>query len=173
MREDERRYAELPFLTRYWYRLSGFLVAYGYKVHQMLPWLIIMMAASTLMVYSGRSSDSFIPVQPDLYSASSALPLSPTASPSRVPALSPKAGATAPPTSSQCNDSYPCLEPIVYVFDAMIPIANFHQSDYWQPKASWLGRWPFIILTIAVWFAITVFVSAITSVARREHEQSV
>jgi uncharacterized protein YjbI with pentapeptide repeats len=171
MREDERRYGGLPFLTRVWYRISGFLVAYGYKVHHMLPWMALLVIAATLLVYSGQRDNYFMPVQPGV-SVSNESAGEPGDRVPLTPAGTKTASTGNTPKSSECTDFYPCLEPVVYVLDAMIPIANFHQTDFWQPQGDWPGRWPFILLTVAVWLALTIFVSSISSVARREHEQS-
>jgi hypothetical protein len=82
------------------------------------------------------------------------------------------------PASSQCTGEYPCVHPVVYAVDNLVPILDFGQRSHWTPDQSrrgthWWddGRWlaGATWLTNAVgWALATLAAAGFTQVIRRE-----
>jgi hypothetical protein len=82
------------------------------------------------------------------------------------------------PRSSACDDNYPCVQPVVYALDNLIPIVELGQRSRWTPDQShrgttWIddGRW----LAVATWttstlgwILATLVAASFTQVVRRE-----
>ena len=64
-------------------------------------------------------------------------------------------GGTYEPRSSSCDDRYPCIQPVIYALDILIPLIDLGQRSAWVPDRSqnnkgWFtnnGRW----LAAATW----------------------
>jgi hypothetical protein len=72
--------------------------------------------------------------------------------------------------SSTCTDAYPCLKPVVYALDTLIPVVNLHQRDYWIPDVSSgyglaIFTWGAIMLG---WALVTLVVAGFTNLVRKE-----
>ena len=90
----------------------------------------------------------------------------------------PDPAADARARASECDDGYPCFQPVVYAIDNLVPIVDFGQRSRWQPDQSrqdawWLddGRrlaaatW----VTSAVgWLLASLVAASFTQVIRRE-----
>jgi hypothetical protein len=82
------------------------------------------------------------------------------------------------PRSSACDDRYPCVQPVVYALDNLVPIVDLGQRSSWSPDQShrgptWRddGRW----LSAATWTTsalgwvlATLVAASFTQIIRRE-----
>ena len=86
--------------------------------------------------------------------------------------------ARGAPRASACDDRYPCLQPIVFALDNLVPIVDLGQRSRWAPDqshrgATWLddGRW----LAAATWATsalgwglATLVAASFTQIVHRE-----
>jgi len=162
MNRDSSAYGTMGWWGRRWSSFSDVTVRFGYSVHR----TGIVLAASIILafglVYVGQLSDQFMAVDPTLATANVQL-----AGRSVGPERDAVVAATA---SSECTPYYPCMQPLVYTLDILVPISDFHQATYWQPKGDWQGRGGLVFLTLLAWASTTVLVSGLSRVARRDHE---
>jgi hypothetical protein len=84
--------------------------------------------------------------------------------------MRPTGNATA--TAATCTTDYPCLQPVVYALDTMLPIIDFGQADKWVPDQSRNGG---RALAVWTWFTIgagwafaTLVAASFTQAVRRE-----
>jgi hypothetical protein len=83
-----------------------------------------------------------------------------------------------PPRSSTCDDRYPCVQPVVYALDNLVPIVDLGQRSRWSPDQShhgstwyddgrWLaaGTWT---TSVFGWVLATLVAASFTQVIRRE-----
>jgi hypothetical protein len=80
--------------------------------------------------------------------------------------------------SATCDASYPCVQPVVYALDNVVPIVDLGQRSRWAADqsnrgGSWLddGRWLAAALwaTSAIgWILATLVAASFTQVIRRE-----
>ena len=73
---------------------------------------------------------------------------------------------------TKSSKSYPCLQPIIYSFDAFLPIIDLHQEKYWLPdvrkKYGWLYR-AYLWLHISFgWILTTVLVAGLTGLVKKD-----
>jgi hypothetical protein len=165
MNDDECTYSNMPWLRQKWKHLTGVVVKYGYEVHRAALWLGITFAVACALVFIGQLQNSFIPVQPGVAELNAAVRGDQNSIESQE-----RISKSALP--SACDDIYPCFNAIVYTADTMIPIVNFHQNEFWQPRGAWWGRTLFVMLTVAAWLLTTILISGLSSLARREHSPS-
>jgi hypothetical protein len=85
--------------------------AYGYKPWRAVGWMVLLWALGLFVVEMGRSN--FSPAQGDVLSS----------------------WADRPKTAHRLADEYPKLSPAIFSLDAMLPLVNLHQEDYWLPDA--------------------------------------
>ncbi len=86
--------------------------------------------------------------------------------------------ATAQAQASDCDESYPCFQPVVYAVDNLVPIVDLGQRTNWQPDQSqeaerWVdsGRWLAAatwVTSAAGWLLATLVAASFTQVIRRE-----
>jgi hypothetical protein len=94
---------------------------------------------------------------------------------SETPATS---GGTVAVRSSGCNETYPCIQPVVFALDNVVPIVELGQKSRWATDQShrgdtWIddGRWlsAAVWTTSAVgWILATLVAASFTQVVRRE-----
>jgi hypothetical protein len=82
------------------------------------------------------------------------------------------------PAASVCTPDYPCMHPIVYALDNLVPIVDFGQRSRWAPDQAhrgvhWWddGRWLAAAtwVTSAVgWILVTLIAASFTQAIRRE-----
>ena len=161
--EDERRWGRLGWWARKWNWVNGAVVGHGYLIHRAVLAIAILVVAAGLLVLGGQKADQFAPVQPELITANAKAVALTDESTSQTPA-----DAMSP---NSCGRLYPCFDPVIYTLDTLIPISNFHQTEYWQPVDGWWGRMVLAGCTALVWILTTILIASLSSVARREHEQ--
>jgi hypothetical protein len=81
-------------------------------------------------------------------------------------------GATVPAAADDCTSGYPCVEPLTFALDAVIPVVNLHQREFWQPNstvdAGWYARLFTTFATLAGWILVTLVIAGFTNAVRRE-----
>jgi hypothetical protein len=67
---------------------------------------------------------------------------------------------------------YPCVRPLVYALESVLPVVNLHQREYWQSSAATAsGRRAgtfTTVATIAGWILVTLVLAGFTNAVRRE-----
>ena len=86
--------------------------------------------------------------------------------------------AEGAPRSSDCDDRYPCVQPVVYALDNLVPIVDLGQRSRWSPDQShrgrtWLddGRWLATATwttSVLGWVLATLVAASFTQIIRRE-----
>jgi hypothetical protein len=86
--------------------------------------------------------------------------------------------ASGAPQSSACDDRYPCVQPVVYALDNLVPIVDLGQRSHWSPDQShrgstWLddGRWLAAATwttSVLGWVLATLVAASFTQIIRRE-----
>ena len=129
-----------------WAQLMRLTVGYGYEPWRAFIPVLLALALVTPAYARGAAHDEFRPTRS-----------SPTSS--NV-------------VSSQCTRHYPCLEPIIYALDVIVPLVNLRQRESWYPDSSTRGGSILAtltsVLTIVGWMLTTAVVAGVTSALRRE-----
>jgi hypothetical protein len=86
--------------------------------------------------------------------------------------------AEGAPRSSDCDDRYPCVQPVVYALDNLVPLVDFGQRSRWSPDLShrgdtWFddGRWLATATwstSLLGWVLATLVAASFTQMIRRE-----
>lgn len=146
-RRDLRRYGDIGLLQKIGNWLLDITIRYGYRTWRALLAITILYGAFLGFSIFAQHHDLIIATQ----SANSLRPV---------------------PAATQCVKYYPCFYPPGYAIDAVIPIINVHQADYWGPNghASW-GWVSESITWLAVglgWALATLLVAGYTGLVRRD-----
>lgn len=136
---------------RLWRRLLRATIGHGFEPARALLIAVPLVLAMSLWYEHARQDDMLIP-NPD--------------------------APTPLPEASTCDDTYPCVQPLVYALDNLVPILDFGQRSRWAPDqshtgAAWWdnGRWLATAtwVTGAVgWILATLAAASFTQVIRRE-----
>jgi hypothetical protein len=74
---------------------------------------------------------------------------------------------------NDCTAYYPCVSNWIYPLDSLIPVINFHQSDFWSFKASndWgnYGQIAFDILTLSGWAFGSLLVAGASGLINKDN----
>jgi hypothetical protein len=119
-------------------------MGHGYRPYRIVYFLAALFLASWAVVVIGRATNGFLPI-----------------------------GNTVPQGTvvTNCRPDYPCLAPAAYAFEAIAPILNLHQAEFWQPRATGLFGWLAAFLHLAAvlgWAGTTLAVSALIALVRSE-----
>jgi hypothetical protein len=144
-RRDLRKYGSLHPFHRAWNWLLGAVIGHGYRSWRAAAALVVLYLISVGVVFGAQQNNAFVPV-----------------------------GATATSQvhlqSSQCTSSYPCLSVFAYPVDAVLPVINLHQADYWQFDASrtWgrAGRDWIDFATVLDWTLTTMLIVGLSGLVR-------
>jgi hypothetical protein len=159
-----------------WYRqipeyLFDWLLVYGYHpLQRTLPALALLYLLGTLLVFpAARDHHAIIATRAAIHQSTST---SGTAT---------GGGATPPPSSAQqppvtatatCPSDYPCFSAWAFTADALIPLINTHQTDFWAVSGSAkAGRWALLYSRLAAtsgWFLTTAAALGFTGLIRRD-----
>lgn len=164
MHRDARLLGGGSWLARAWAWVADVTVRFGYSIHRAAVPLVLAVLLAFAVVMLGKGSDQFVAVEPGTAVDNVAI--------AGVPADVRADLVRTATSSSACTAYYPCMQPLVYTLDVLVPITDFRQASYWQPKGDWQGRSWLVVLTVTAWLATTVLLSGVASVARRDHESS-
>jgi hypothetical protein len=87
---------------------------------------------------------------------------------------SPPTGAPQRPVTAtaKCPSDYPCFSPWAFTADALIPLINTHQTDFWAVSGSVrAGRWASMYSRLAAilgWMLTTAAALGFTGLIRRD-----
>lgn len=116
--EDLRQYGDLSRIGWFWNWFLGHTIAHGYKSHQALWISLGIMAFGMIPFHFGYSQGLIEPSELEAYSIA----------------------ITNPPPSESSTEkpspAYPEFFTPVYSLDVFLPIIDFHQEQFWLPKAS-------------------------------------
>jgi hypothetical protein len=145
LQHDLRTRGHLAWYARAWNVFMGVTIGHGYRTVRAALVLPILYAVSVLLVSVAALHNDMLPIH---------------ASPGQAV------------TSATCTSRYPCLSRWIYPVDAVIPIFNLHQAEYWEPDAhtNWghaTRDWLYVA-TILGWAATTLLVVAFTGLARND-----
>jgi hypothetical protein len=75
------------------------------------------------------------------------------------------------PVATQCTANYPCFYPVGYAFDVVVPLINFHQTEFWgiNGAAPW-GQALTALIWVATalgWIGATFLVTGLTALGSR------
>ncbi|GAB3271581.1 hypothetical protein GCM10027456_59500 [Kineosporia babensis] len=143
--DDLRRRGDLGFAAKAWNWFIGRSLGHGYRPAR-AAWFLVALYLLTLgAVVLGARSDAFI-----------------------------QTGEIAPQpavTSSHCGPQYPCLAPLAYSLESVVPILNLHQRDHWQPRSTTfadraLRDWLYLS-TVLGYAGTTLLAAGLSGLARK------
>jgi hypothetical protein len=147
--------------ARAWRRLLRYTIGHGFAPARSLLIAVPLVVALAVWLGHARSADMLVPTDET--------PATAAASPG---------GPGGTPTASDCDGGYPCLQPVVYALDNVVPIVDLGQRSRWTPDQShrgtgWWddGRWLATALWAASavgWILATLVAASFTQVVRRE-----
>ncbi len=116
-------------------RLALGWLGYGYRLANALIPFAVAFVAVLVVLYWGRADDRFVPTD----------------------------ASAADVRSSECvEDQYPCLQPIGYALDVLVPVVDFDEQSAWRPTSTWLRVFLWIA-TASGWLLTTLLVLAFTN----------
>jgi hypothetical protein len=143
-------------VTRAWRRVLRYTIGHGYAPARSLLIAVPLVAALAVWLGHARAEDMLIATD-------------------ETPATSARAEDVR---ASDCTDAYPCVQPVVYALDNVVPIVDLGQRTRWAPDqsrhgAEWWdsGRWLAAALWAAGalgWILATLVAASFTGVVRRE-----
>jgi hypothetical protein len=141
---------------RTWRRVLRYTIGHGYSPARSLLIAVPLVAALAVWLGHARAEDMLIATD-------------------ETPATSASGDDVQ---SSDCTDAYPCVQPVVYALDNVVPIVDLGQRSRWAPDqsthgAEWWdsGRWLAAALWAAGalgWILATLVAASFTGVVRRE-----
>lgn len=141
--------ANMHPLRRFWLRLLGWTIGYGYRPARAGIWALVAIALLTFLMWVGRSQFTYI-----------ASPMTPTA-----PA-GPRAAAPVPsPASTPLPRNLDPPTAFEYAADVFIPVADFKVVDEWRIRG-WLEPVRFLFVGLG-WLLGTIFIAGFTRIVRR------
>ena len=142
--------------TRAWRRVLRYTIGHGYAPARSLLIAVPLVAALAVWLTHARAEDMLIATD-------------------ETPATSASGDEVS---TSDCTDDYPCVQPVVYALDNVVPIVDLGQRTRWAPDQSrhgteWWdsGRWLAAALWAAGalgWILATLVAASFTGVVRRE-----
>lgn len=163
MHADERAFSPMARGRKMWNAILGSMIGYGYALQRSAIPLAACVVIAFCVVLSGKANDAFLATEPAL--ALETIALQTTVSQQERDRAGRRALA-----SSECTTYYPCLQPFVYTLDVLVPVVEFDQTRYWQPRGDWWGRALLIVLMGLSWVFVTLLVTGLSSVARHDHD---
>jgi hypothetical protein len=121
----------------------GLLIGHGYEPGRIAVPLIALYLLVTAFVWWGAANNRFLAVA--------------GTAPSRT-------------ESSHCTQSYPCLSPVAYGFETVVPLVDLNQERYWQPNSAttiWLSRTVWVGRILG-WLFATLVLAGFTGLVKRE-----
>lgn len=104
-----------PWPTRLGRRIIGHTVGFGYRFLRPLVAAVVLFAVGVGVFTVAAHRDGFTPAEPV---------------------------ESAEVTSSACTSEYPCVQPLVYSLDVLLPVIDLRQDSFWVPNADVeSGRW--------------------------------
>lgn len=143
--DDLRRRGDLTVAARLWNLFLGRTIGHGYRPAR-VAWALVSVYLVTLVaVWFGADADAFL-----------------------------QTGETAPQpsvTSSRCGPAYPCLAPVAYALESIVPILDLHQRDNWQPRSTTVAEralrdWLYLS-TVLGYGGTTLLAAGLSGLARR------
>ncbi|SFP30831.1 hypothetical protein SAMN05660464_2707 [Geodermatophilus dictyosporus] len=139
----------------------GALVGYGYYPLVAAAWLALTLIVTATLVAGSRAS--FAPTNP----ASAQLVQS---SPPQNPGVAPEAPGptvTGETACSEINPAYPCLDPILYAIDSLLPPGTAGQAGAWRVISTdwWSGS--FAVLRTFAWITTALLLAGVTGLLRK------
>lgn len=136
---------------RLWRRLLRVTIGHGFEPARALLIALPLVAAMSLWYGHARQEDMLIPT---------------TDAPAALP------------SASDCDDDYPCVQPVVYALDNLVPIVDFgqrarwatdqsHRGDGWWDDGRWLAAATWVTSAVG-WILATLAAASFTQVIRRE-----
>jgi hypothetical protein len=143
--DDLRRRGELSRPAQAWNWFIGRSIGHGYRPARAAWTLFAVYLVTLVAVWLGARSDAFIPVGNTATDARS--------------------------VSSRCESTYPCLVPLAYSLESIVPILNLHQRDNWQPKSTTpeektLSTWLYLS-TVLGYAGTTLLAAGLSGLARK------
>jgi hypothetical protein len=147
---DVGRYGGLRWIQRFLILCFGFLFGYGYRPLRGLALILATYAVAALFVWQASLHFGFQAVQESAILRSSV--------------------ASSPRLATTCTNAYPCFSPWLYTAEAVIPVLNSRESNYWQFDASnpwgFYGRITLDSAAVAIWIFTTIFIIGLTRMFR-------
>ena len=150
--------------ARAWRRVLRYTIGHGFAPARSLLIAVPLVVALAVWLGHARSADMLVPTDET--------PATAAASQSRT------GGGPSVPRAADCDADYPCLQPVVYALDNVVPIVDLGQRSRWTPDqshrgAGWWddGRWLAAALWAASavgWILATLVAASFTQVVRRE-----
>ena len=155
MHRDQRQW-ESRGMGRVWNGVRDGVSLYGFALSRVFWALVLVVTVAVGVVALGKAAGDFLATQPSMVQQDD-----------QVVGSSNSGAVGADPTdAAQCTDSYPCLNPVVYTIDQLIPVLTLGQVEYWQPRGDWWGRWVLVLLTGLAWLGTTVLIAGLGSLTR-------
>lgn len=151
-RDDQRKLAVLFPHQRAWNHFMSLTIGHGYRPAHPARFLLPLYAVTVLLVWMAAAVGMFIPIGENVHH-------------------DPTTGRTAV-TSSQCTADYPCLIPLAYAAESLIPVLDLHQVSLWQPDTTtvWGGAlriWLYVATGIG-WICTSLILAALTGLTNHK-----
>ncbi|MCX6828495.1 MAG: hypothetical protein NT002_04360 [candidate division Zixibacteria bacterium] len=107
---------KIPWYERYWLRLLGKSISYGYRPLKAIPWMTGFIMLGLILFGAGYEAGVFSPLSPTAYIADKV-------------------------TGDQViSPDYPTFNVLAYSFNEFVPLINLRQGSYWMPNANKCGE---------------------------------
>lgn len=151
-----------------WRQVLRFTIGHGYEPWRSLIWFGVLLVVGALAFADAAERDAMIPLRAS--DGAQGILCGGGNAPSESPAVIFSAEETESAVTQPAL--YPCLQPLVYSLDALIPVLDLHQKEYWLPDSSTAdGRRAalvFWVLITAGWGLTTIVLAGFTNLVKRE-----
>jgi uncharacterized protein YjbI with pentapeptide repeats len=159
-----------------WYRkipeyLFDWLLVYGYHpLQRTLPALGLLYALGLFLFFSAQHNHAIIATRAAIHQSATT---SGTTAGGVATSPPTAAGQPRPVTATAtCPSDYPCFSPWAFTADALIPLVNTHQTDFWAVSGSQkIGFWAILYSWLAAplgWLLTTAAALGFTGLIRRD-----
>lgn len=112
--KDRARLGTMGFLEKFWYRLLGISIGYGYQPSKALLWIMGFIIIGAAFFSFGDSNGLITPTKDMEYVS--------------------KLEANEVSKEYRVSKDYPEFQAVIYSIDVLVPIIDLHQSKYWLPN---------------------------------------
>ncbi|MDP9072487.1 MAG: hypothetical protein M3N68_14625 [Actinomycetota bacterium] len=128
-----------------WLQFMRWTVGYGYQPARIIVWAVVLVVLATLAYDHAIGRNRLLPTSEALREEV---------------------------RSSRCERRYPCVNPVAYSVDVVVPIIDLHEREEWEPdRTTTEGRWVAALTWVLAglgWLLATLLVAAVGGFIRRD-----
>ncbi|MDQ1738708.1 MAG: hypothetical protein QOE53_360, partial [Pseudonocardiales bacterium] len=169
--KNRRRRRQLSRWRRLPEYLFDWLLVYGYHpLQRTLPALALLYFLGALLIFpNARDHHAIIATRASIHQTTTPAGTTTGGSATTPPTGAPQRPVTA---TAKCPSDYPCFSPWAFTADALIPLINTHQTDFWAVSGSTrVGFWTTLYSWLASafgWVLTTAAALGFTGLIRRD-----